>query len=225
MSLILHLHPLSSFCHKVLMALYENGTPFTQQSVNLTKPDEREAYLKLSPFGKIPALEDTARSEVLFETTIIIEYLQRHFPGPVTLIPADADAALTARLWDRLFDLYVHQPMQQIVADKMRPEGAHDPTGVEKVRATMHTAFDLIEKRLAEAPHPGGASFTIADCAAAPALFYAQAVAPFAPSHSRVTDYFERLAARPSFVRLIGEAKPFLRYFPFVDSLPKRFTA
>jgi glutathione S-transferase len=224
MPLILHLHPLSSFCHKVLMALYENDTPFEARHVNLGDPAERAAYLKLSPFGKIPALEDTTRGEVLFETTIILDCLQRHFPGPVTLIPDDADAAREARLWDRIFDLYVHHPMQQVVADTQRPEAAHDPTGVEKAKATMRTAFDLIERRLAEVPHPGGAGFTIADCAAAPALFYAQAVQPFASTHPRIVDYFERLSQRPSFVRLIGEARPFLGHFPFVDALPARFT-
>jgi glutathione S-transferase len=225
MSLILHLHPLSSFCQKVLMALYETGTPFEARMVNLGNAEARAAYLKLSPFGKIPTLEDAARSRAVTESTIIIEYLQQHRPGRLALIPHEADAALDARLWDRILDHYVHYPMQRVVADLLRPEAARDPTGVEEARATIRTAYDLLEARLAEVPHPGGAAFTIADCAAAPALFYAQAVEPFATTHPTIAAYFDALVERPSFARILGEAKPFLKYFPLKDALPARFTA
>lgn len=225
MSLVLHLHPLSSFCQKVLMALHETGTPFEARMVDLGDAEARAAYLKLSPFGKIPTLEDTARGRVVNESTIIIEYLQQHHPGRVALIPREAEAALDARLWDRIFDHYVHYPMQRVVADKLRPENARDAHGVEEARATLRTAYDLIEARLRATPHPGGAAFTIADCAAAPALFYAQAIAPFAATHPALAAYFDALVERPSFARLLGEAKPFLTYFPLTDALPARFTA
>lgn len=225
MPLILHLHPLSSYCHKVLMALYQNGTPFERRMVNLGDPDERAAYLSLSPFGKIPVLQDKSRNTTIFETTIILDYLQQYYPGPGTLIPRDADAAREARLWDRIFDLYIHQPMQRVVADALRPEGNRDALTVEEARATIRTAFDLVEKRLGDVPHPGGATFTIADCAAAPALFYTQAIEPFAATHPRLARYFEALLQRPSYARVLAEAKPFLKYFPLIDKLPVRFTA
>jgi glutathione S-transferase len=225
MALTLHLHPLSSYCHKVLMALYENGTTFEASIVNMMDSDARAAYLKISPFGKIPSLTDSTRNVTVNETSIMIEYLQQHYPGPQKFIPEDAEAALSARMWDRIVDHYLHTSMQKIVGDTMRPDGAHDPHGVADARRTMQTALDLLEQRLAEVPHPGGDKFTIADCAAAPPLFYAQAILPYAESHPRVARYFEALSQRPSFVRLIGEAKPFFQYFPFVDRLPKRFTA
>lgn len=224
MPLILHLHPLSSYCHKVLLALYENGTPFESRMVNLGDPDERAAYLKLSPFGKIPVLQDESRNTTIFETSIILDYLQQYYPGPVTLIPHDPDAAREVRLWDRIFDLYIHQPMQRIVADVLRPEDKRDALTVEEARATMRTAFDLVERRLGDVPHPGGATFSIADCAAAPPLFYAQAIEPFAATHPRLARYFESLLQRPSYARVLAEAKPFLKYFPFIDKLPTRFT-
>lgn len=207
------------------MALYENGTPFEPRMVNLGDPDEREAYLKLSPFGKIPALQDDNRNATIFETTIMLDYLQQYYPGPITLIPNDADGAREARLWDRVFDLYVHLPMQRVVADALRPEGKRDAQTVEESRATLRTAFDLVEKRLGETPHPGGAAFNIADCAAAPALFYAQAIEPFATTHPRLAQYFEGLLQRPSYARVLTEAKPFMKYFPLVDKLPERLTA
>lgn len=223
MTLILHSHPLSSFCQKVLMALYETGTLFDIQPVNLQDDAERASYLALSPFGKIPALEDTTRNQTIFETTIIIEYLQQHYPGHIRLIPDDPDTALEVRLWDRLFDTYIHQPMQRIVGDSMRAESKRDPQTVFDARRSMRTAYDLVEQRLVEQPYPGGSTFTLADCAAAPALFYAQAAEPFAETHPRIAGYFNGLTQRPSFKRLIGDARPFLKYFPLVASLPSRF--
>jgi glutathione S-transferase len=224
MPLILHIHPLSSYCHKVLLALYENGTPFEPRMVNLGDPDERAAYLKLSPFGKIPVLQDESRNATIFETSIILDYLQQYYPGPVTLIPHDPDKAREARLWDRIFDLYIHQPMQRVVADVLRPEDKRDAQNVEEARATLRTALDLVEKRLGDVPHPGGATFNIADCAAAPALFYTQAIEPFATTHPRLARYFEALLQRPSYARVLAEAKPFFKYFPLLDKLPARFT-
>ncbi len=225
MSLVLHLHPLSSFCHKVLIALYENATPFEPRDVNLMEPQARAAYLKLSPFGKIPALEDTARGRVVNEASIIIEYLERHYPGPAKLIPNEADAALAVRLWDRIADTYLHYPMQRIVGDTLRPEGERDPRGVEEARATMTTALDQMEKQLARHRFLAGDAFSMADCAAIPPLFYSQAILPYAESHPNVSAYFERMLSRPAYARALDEAKPFLKYFPFAHALPARFTA
>lgn len=223
--LTLHLHPLSSFCHKVLIGLYENGTAFTAHTVNLQDAAERAAYTKLSPFGKIPALEDSVRGMVVNESSTILEYLDIHYPGSARLIPQDADAAIVVRQWDRFLDHYLHDPMQRVVAEKLRPAGNSDPFGVEAARASMRRALDHFEQRLAQAPRPGGNDFTLADCAAAPALFYAQAIVPFADSHPRVSRYFDSLVARPSYARVLEEAKPFMKYFPLADALPARFRA
>jgi glutathione S-transferase len=221
--LVLHLHPLSSYCHKVLIGLYEMATPFTIQTVNLQDAAARADYLKLSPFGKIPALEDTKRNVVINESSTILEYAGLHYPGKAQLIPRDADAAITVRMWDRFLDMYLHQPMQRVVAEKFRPDGSHDPFGEKDARASLRRAYDVLEKRLGEAKHPGGDTFSLADCAAAPALFYAQAAEPFADSHPRIARYFESLLARPSYARTLDEAKPFLKYFPLNETLPARF--
>jgi glutathione S-transferase len=225
MSLVLHFHPLSSYSHKVLMALYENETPFEARSVNLGDAQARAEYLKLSPFGKIPVLRDEARDRTIIESTPIIEYLQMHAPGRVAFFPKDTDAAFEARLWDRVFDHYVHAPMQKIVGDRIRPEGVRDPHGVAEARATLKTAYDLFERRLGDHTFAAGAQFSVADCAAAPALFYAECVEPYSKSHPRLAAYFEALSQRPSYLRLIAEAKPFFRYFPYSDVIPKRFLA
>src|ERR1041385_3251057 len=137
MSLTLHYHPLSSFCHKVLIALYENGTPFAPNSVNLQDEGERNALLKLWPIGKFPVLQDKARERVVPESSIIIEYLDQHYPGKTKFIPADPDAARQMRLRDRYFDLHIHMPMQQIVGDRLRPADKKDPYGVAETRERL----------------------------------------------------------------------------------------
>ena len=124
MALELHLHPLSSYCWKVLIALYEQGTAFTPVTVNLGDPAQRAAYMELSPFGKIPALRDTGRGAQVFETSIIIDYLDQHYPGAARLIPQAREAAREVRLWDRVFDLHVMDAFQPIVSDRLRPADA-----------------------------------------------------------------------------------------------------
>jgi glutathione S-transferase len=222
MSLTLYFHPLSSFCHKVLMALYENRTVFRGEVVQLGEPESRAAFLKVWPIGKFPVLRDDARGAIVPESTIIIEFLQQHYPGAVKFIPAEPDQALQARLWDRVIDLHLHMQMQKVVSGRLRPKGEEDFFGIEQAKATMKTTLDQLETQLGESWLIGDV-FSLADCAAAPALFYAQAVMPFAESHPKVAAYFERLAARPSFQRLIGEAGPLLKYFPFYDDLPQRY--
>lgn len=220
MALIFHYHPLSSFCQKVLIAFYENGTAFEPKIANLGNPAERAEYLKISPLGKIPALQDGGRS--LIETSIQIEYLEQHHPGARPLLPKNDAGRLEARLWDRVFDLYIELPMQKIVGDTMRAEGEHDARGVAEARATLRSAYAMIEGQLAGRTWAVGDAFSIADCAAAPGLFYTSMLEPFG-TFPNLSAYFERLLARPSFDRVLREAQPFFQYFPYYKDMPERF--
>jgi glutathione S-transferase len=225
MALILHMHPLASYCHKVLIALYENETPFTPRIVDLGDAQARADFAALWPTAKIPLLQDTARARIVPETSIMIEYLDRHYPGRKPLLPADADARLEARLWDRLFDSYVMTPTQNIVANRLRSESERDPRSVSEATATLHMAYDLIERHMAFRQWAAGDAFSLADCAASPALFYASIIVPFAPTHVHLAAYFDRLMSRPSVARTITEARPYFHYFPFNSSIPARFLA
>ncbi len=214
MSLTLHFHPLSSFCHKVLIALYENGTPFKPQLVDLGNAEQRDAFRRLWPVGKFPVLQDQARNEAVPELSVIIEYLDQHYPGKTRFIPADAEAARAARAADRFFDLHIHLHMQKIVGDRLRPADRKDPHGVEDARARMATALGMAESDMAARAWAIGDTFTIADCAAAPALFYADKVAPFAGTYPNLIAYLDRLKQRPSYGRALKEAEPYFKYFP-----------
>jgi glutathione S-transferase len=216
-------HPLASFCHKVLIGLYENDTPFVPRTVDLMDTAASAAFFALWPVGKMPVLRDGNTDRVIPETTIILEYLDRHYPGAERLIPLDHERGLAARLWDRFFDFYVQIPMQKIVTDRLHAEGERDPKGVSAARASLRTAYDVLEQRMKDRTWAGGDSFGLADCAAAPALFYAGVVEPFASSHVKVAAYFERLLARPSFARVLAEARPYFQYFPYAEALPARF--
>ncbi len=220
MALIFHYHPLSSFCQKVLIALYENGTAFEGRIVDLGDPAARTRYLDISPMGKIPALQDGGRAVI--ETSIQIEYLEQHHPGARPLLPRDPARRLEARLWDRLFDLYVEVPMQKIVGDRLRPEGERDARGVAEARAALKAAYPMIERQLAGRTWAVGGAFGIADCAAAPGLFFASMLEPFT-AYPNLDGYFERLLARPSFDRVLREARPFFPHFPCYGDMPERF--
>jgi glutathione S-transferase len=217
MSLTLHMHPLASYCWKVLIALYENDTPFEARLVDLGDPETAAAFKALWPTAKMPLLRDEARDRTVPETSIIIEYLQTAYPGPVTFIPDEPEAALRVRLLDRLFDLYVQNTMQAIVGDRIRPADAKDPYGVAHARSQLAMAYDLLETELAGRIWAAGEAFSLADCAAAPALFYANKVAPLDGSHPNVSAYLDRLLARPSFVRVLQEAEPYFAMFPTGD--------
>jgi glutathione S-transferase len=214
MSLTFYFHPLASYCQKALIALYENDTPFTPQMVDLGNEAERAELLKLWPIGKFPVLRDAARDRTVPESTVIIEYLDRYYPGRTRLIPADADLAWQTRLRDRFYDLYVHDPMQKIVVDRLRPKENSDPFGVEEARSRLRTSYDMIDREMADKAWAMGEYFTLADCAACPSLFYADKVLPFGGSHKNVAAYFERLKARPSYARVLAEAEPYLKLFP-----------
>ena len=214
MSLTLHFHPVASYCWKALIALYENDVTFTPNLVDLGNPAERAALVRLWGIGKFPVLQDDARGEIVPESSIIIEYLDRHHGGRTRLIPADPDKALQVRLRDRFFDLYVHLPMQKIVVDRMRPDGKRDPHGVEEARAQLKTSYAMVEQQMAGGGWAIGADFTLADCAAAPSLFYANMAEPFGDSHRNVAAYLERLKARPSVARVLKEAEPYFHMVP-----------
>ncbi len=214
MSLTLYYHPLSSFCWKVLIALYENGTPFTPKLVNLGDPEDRAAFLKLWPIGKFPVLRDAVRDRTVPESTIIIDYLDQHHPGPARLIPADPEAARQTRLRDRLLDLYVHLPMQKIIGDRLRPADKRDPHGVDEARAQLRVSYDMIEQQMSAGRWAMGEDFTLADCSALPPLFYGNQVEPFGPARTNLAAYLERLQARPSVARVISEAGPYFHMVP-----------
>lgn len=213
MSLTLHFHPLSSYCWKALIALYENDTPFTHHMVNLGDADQRAALLKLWPIGKFPVLQDDARGEVVPESTIVIEYLDRHYPGATRFIP-DGDLGLKTRLRDRFFDLHMHQHVQDIVGDRLRPADVKDPHGVAEAKSKLRLALDMTEQAAVDRQWAMGDAFTLADCAAFPPLFYGNKVLPFAPTHPRAFSYLQRLSARPSVARVLKEAEPYLDMFP-----------
>ena len=215
MSLVFHGHPLSSFCWKVLIALYENGTAFEFKLIgNLFDPEERAALAALWPIAKIPVLEDRGRRKVIAETTTIIEYLDFHHSGPVRFVPEDAEAGRETRFWDRVYDLYVQVPMQKVVGDRLRPEGQRDPVGVAEARALLRTALGMVDPQVAGKSWSTGEAFGLADCAALPALFYADKIAPIAADFPNAAAYLERLKARPSVARVLAEAEPWFQYFP-----------
>ena len=214
MTLILHAHPLASYCWKVLIALYEKGTDFEFSMVDLGDPAGRAAFAALWPMAKMPVLEDRERGAIVPETSIIIDYLDAHHPGAIRLVPAEADAARDVRLWDRIFDLYVQTPMQRIVADRLRPTDRRDAFGVDEQRAALATALNMVDGELAGKTWARGDAFTLADCAAAPALFYADKVMPFGETWPNARGLLERLKARPSVARVLAEAEPYFQYFP-----------
>jgi glutathione S-transferase len=214
MSLTLYYHPLSSFCWKALIALYENDTPFTAQMVDLSNETERAALLKIWPIGKFPVLRDSAKDRIVPESSIIIEYLDHHYRGVTRFIPDDAGRALQTRLRDRFYDLYVHLPMQAIIGDRLRPAESRDAYGVAEAKARLTSCYGMIDKEVAARTWAMGETFSLADCAAAPALYYGSMVVPFGDAHKNLGAYFERLKARPSFARVLREAEPYFSMVP-----------
>ena len=214
MSLHLYFHPLSSFCQKVLIAFYENDTPFERHIVDLSDATSSAEFKKIWPIGKFPLVRDEAKDRTIPESSIIIEYLAQHYPGRVQLVPTDADLARQTRLRDRFYDLYVQVPMQKVVGDRLRAAGKSDPHGVELAKASLQTAYRMIDEEMASKMWAMGDAFGMADCAAAPALFYANMVMPFGETHKNVARYFDRLMARPSYARAVEEARPYFHLFP-----------
>lgn len=210
MSLVLYAHPFSSYCQKVLIALYENATPFEWRVVGMPEVDaELEA---LWSFKRFPVLVDDGRA--VRESSIIIEHLALHHPGPVLLLPDDPFVCLDVRFMDRFFDNYVMTPQGKFVYDALRPAERRDPYGVEDARRLLDHAYRWLDIHLRDREWAAGDTFTMADCAAAPSLFYADWTYPIADEFAALKAYRQRLLARPSFARAVDEARPFRHYFP-----------
>ncbi|WP_449105237.1 glutathione S-transferase family protein [Pseudomonas mohnii] len=219
MPLTLYYHPLSSYCHKVLVALYEQAIEFEKKIIDLTSEADRSVLQALWPPCKFPVIRDHGRQRNLAESSVIIEYLDHFHAGQHPLIPADWDTALEVRLWDRFFDLHVQAPMQQIVADRLR--GTHGD--LTRERAALMTAYGMLERQLAGRTWVASPDFSLADCAACPALFYASTLLPFPEDCRHLQGYFERLTQWPSFQRVIDEARPYFSLYPFAEVIPQRF--
>ncbi len=213
MSLTLFYHPLSSFCWKALVALYEADVAFEPRVVNLGDEADRAAFRAVWPLGKFPVLTDSASGETVPESSIVIAWLAQRHPGAARLFPADPALALQVQLRDRLLDSYIHLPMQRVIADRLRPADRRDPLTVEQARAQILAAYDLLEPQMAGGGWGVGETFTLADCSALPALFYGDKVAPMV-EWPNLAAYLERLKARPSVARVLAEAEPFFQYFP-----------
>ncbi len=210
MSLTLYSHPFSSYCQKVLIALWENEISFTYR--HLEEPGAAEERAALWPLGRFPVLVDEGRTIV--ESSIIIEHLALHHAGAVKLLPEDRNAALEVRFMDRFFDNYVMTAMQVPVFEALRAEGGRKEAAMAEARQALDTAYAWLETRLSGRTWAVGESFTMADCAAAPSLFYADWVHQIGAQFPTLRAYRSRLLARPSFARAVEEARPYRHYFP-----------
>ena len=203
----LYAHPFAAYCWKVLIALYENATPFSYRVV------ENMAELEsLWPIKKFPLLRDG--DATIVESSIIVEYLMRRYPGEARMIPVNDEAALAVRFMDRFFDNYVTSPYQSLVSDRMRTDSERDAKGVADARKMLDVAYGWLEKQLVPEAWASGSTFSLADCSAAPALFYADWVHPVGDRFPGVLAYRARLLARPSIARVVEEARPFRKLFP-----------
>ncbi|WP_455288769.1 glutathione S-transferase family protein [Cupriavidus necator] len=205
-------HPFSSYCQKVLVALYENAIPFEFRMLSPEHEQNMAEHAELWPLKRMPVLVDGDRT--VLESSIIIEYLDIHHRGPVRWLPESPDAALDVRLLDRFFDQYVMTPMQRIVFDFIRPEEHRDAFGVAEARKQLETAYAWLEQTLAGREWAAGSDFTLADCAAAPSLFYADWVHSIPADCATLRAYRSRLLARPSFARAVEDARPYRGFFP-----------
>jgi len=212
MSLVLYGHSFSSYTQKVLIALYENGTPFEFRQISPQTPEHAAEWLRRWPLRKFPLLVDGARDIV--EASIIIEYLELSYPGPVRLIPADPIAALGVRFLDRFFDLHVMDAMQVAVDSALGRVPTKSEAGLALAAERLERAYAWLDTELADRTWAAGDAFTLADCAAAPSLFYADWTHPIAESYPVLRAYRTRLLARPSFARAVDEARPFRPLFP-----------
>jgi glutathione S-transferase len=209
MALTLYAHPFAAYCWKALIALYENAIPFNYRVV-----EDAAGWAELEtlwPIKKFPLLRDG--DATIVESSIIVEYLMR-YPGKERLIPADGDAALQVRFMDRFFDSYIMTPMQTLVSDRMRAEAERDVKGVADARKMLDVAYGWLDEQLAPHAWASGGNFSLADCSAAPALFYADWVHPIGDRFPRVLGYRVKVLARPSVVRVVDEARPYRNFFP-----------
>jgi glutathione S-transferase len=212
----LYFHPFASFCQKVLIALYENETPFEPVIIDLGNAASRAELERVWPRAQFPVLRDERTGQTVPESSVIIEYLHLHYPGRTQLLPAEPKQALQTRLWDRFYDLHVDVPMQKVVTDNLRPQGSNDRFGVEEAVRQLRTACAIIDHEFASTKQTwaAGNTFSMADCAAAPALYYVDLIMPLAADYPHAAAYHNRLLERPSFARVLEEARPYLQFFP-----------
>jgi glutathione S-transferase len=212
MTLQLYAHPFSSYCQKVLIALYENDTPFLFRMLAPGEDATLAEFVQRWPLQRMPVLVD--RERTVFESSVVIEYLGLYHPGPVRLIPQDPDAALEVRKMDRVFDNYIMTPMQKYVFDHLRPKDARNPKDIEEACGMLDRAYAWLDTLMAERLWAAGDAFSLADCGAAPSLFYADWVHPIREELANLRNYRKRLLARPSFARAVDEARPYRPLFP-----------
>ena len=212
MSLVLYGHPFSSYTQKTTVALYENGLPFDLLVVAPDNPEIAAEWAALWPLRKFPVLVDDGR--MVAESSIIIEHLHLHHAGPCRLLPDDPAEALEVRFLDRFFDNHVMTPMQAPVAEALRPDAARKEEALARAADLLETAYRWLETHLAGRTWAAGNAFSMADCAAAPALFYADWVHAIGPAFPALRAYRPRLLARPSNARALEEARPYRHYFP-----------
>jgi glutathione S-transferase len=205
-------HPFSSYFQKALIAFYENQIDFALKMLGPGNDDVAKDFAERWPVKRFPILVDQGRT--ILESSAIIEYLQVHYPGPVRLIPDDPDAAIEVRMMDRIFDNYVMNAASRPVFDCLRSEASRDPYGVNEARGMLDTVYAWLDARMANREWAAGDGFSLADCAAAPSLFYADWVHPIPEAHANLRAYRARLLARPSFARAVDEARPYRRFFP-----------
>ena len=210
MALTLYTHPFAAYGWKVLIALYENGTPFSYRMI-----DDAEGWAEVAslwPMRKIPLLRDG--DATIVESSIIVEYLVDRHPGATPLIPADREEGLKVRFMDRFFDNYVMTPMQKLVSDRIRPDGERDPKGVADAKELLDVAYGWLDNELSHRGWAGGGTFSLADCSAAPALFYADWVHPIDDEFAYLRAYRRRVLARPPVARVVDDARPYRHLFP-----------
>lgn len=210
MTLTLYAHPFSSYCQKVLIALWENDIPFTYR--HLEHAGANEERLALWPLGQFPVLVDAGQT--VAESSIIIEHLHLYHPGPVRLLPVSAEAALEVRFMDRFFDNHVMNAMQKPVLEALRGTQDRKEELLAEARVALDKAYAWLENRLAGRSWAAGGTFSMADCAAAPSLFYADWVHQIGADFPGVRGYRSRLLARPSVARAVEEGRPYRHYFP-----------
>jgi glutathione S-transferase len=216
--MIFYGHPFSSYTWKALIALYEKGIDFDYRVIDPDQPAHGQQLRAYWPVGKFPLLVDDDRP--IFESTTIIEYLDLNNSQSPRLIPADPDAALVVRQWDRIFDNHVMTPMQAVVVDAIRGSAGHVPVIVTQAKDALETIYGWLDQQLASRDWATPAGFSLADCAAAPSLFYADWVHEISPEYATLRAYRARLLARPSVARCVEDARPFRSYFPL--SAPDR---
>jgi glutathione S-transferase len=213
MSLTLYYHPLASFCWKPLIAFYEGKIPFFAHLVDLGDEKSRNDFLKIWPMGEFPVLHDKHREQIIPQSSTIIEYLSLYYES--SMISANQEQALETRRWNEFYDNYLHVPMQKIVADCMRPAAEKDSKGVAEARDVIQSSYGILERAMKGKTWAVGDAFSMADCSASPALFYADKVEPLGVKYPSLLSYLERLKQRPSFARVLEEATPYFHMFPY----------